>query len=154
MSQRLKVFHQMQRAHAALFRAADKALRAEFGLTSTQQAVLFLLLENDAQPITSLAAQLKMGKSSLTGLIDRMATKDLVRRGNEGPDGRVVLVHILPRGQELAQLSVGRTKAANDHLLQPFDAQEQAVIARFLNHISDEAEDALSQSFKERQDHE
>ena len=154
MANRLKVFHQLQRAHAALFRAADKALRSEFGLTTTQQAILFLLLEKDAQPITSLAAQLNMGKSSLTGLIDRMVAKGLVRRESGEGDGRVVLIHIAPKGRDMAQRSLGRTKAANQYLLQPFNKQEQDVIARFLDHISDEAETALSQLSNERQNHE
>lgn len=154
MPQRLKVFHQLQRAHAALFRAADKALRDEFSLTSTQQAVLFLLLEKDGQPITSLAAQLNMGKSSLTGLIDRMSDKELVRRGGEKADGRVSLIYITPKGRDLAQSSLGRTKAANQYLLHPFNDEEQDIIRRFLNHISDEAETALSQISNERQDHE
>lgn len=152
MEQRIRVFHLLQRAHAALFRAADKALRAEFGLTTTQQAVLFLLLGKDAQPITSLAAQLKMGKSSLTGLVDRMAEKGLVRRGQGDGDGRVVLVYIADAGRELAQKSLNHTTEANRALLTPFNEQEQAIIARFLNHVSDEAEGVMGRiSNQERQ---
>jgi DNA-binding MarR family transcriptional regulator len=152
MESKIKVFHLLQRAHAALFRAADKALRAEFGLTSTQQAVLFLLLSKDAQPITSLAAQLRMGKSSLTGLVDRMVEKGLVRRGQGDGDGRVVLVYIADAGRELAQKSLKHTTAANRALLVPFNEQEQVIIARFLNYVSDEAEQVLSRiSKKERQ---
>jgi len=154
MQKQLKVFYQLHRAHSALFRAADKMLRSEFDLTPTQQAILFLLLEKNAQPITSLAAQLNMGKSSLTGLVDRMSEKGLVRRDSENDDGRIILIRITQKGRDLAENSLGKTKAANRYLLRSFSDEEQHIIARFLNHISDEAETALSQISNERQDHE
>ncbi|MFC3117754.1 MarR family winged helix-turn-helix transcriptional regulator [Jhaorihella thermophila] len=80
MPRSFRVFHLLQVAHSALFRAADKRSRRMAGLTTTQIAILLILRKSDGLPISALAAQLAMGKSSLTGLIDRLADKRLVER--------------------------------------------------------------------------
>lgn len=139
-----RVFHLIQQAHGALFRAADRALKEQAGLSSAQQAVLFVLNLRDGAPITAIADQLKMGKSSLTGLVDRMSQSGLVERRPSARDGRSLEVFILPAGQRAIAATLAGTKKINADLLAPFTAEEHAVIARFLTHVSENAETIVS----------
>ena len=144
MSHQIPIFHALQVAHSALFRAADKHTRQEAGLTTTQVAVLFLLSRKDGQPIGDLARALEMGKSSLTGLIDRMSAAGLVERREAEGDGRKSIICLTNSGQILAQSAKQKTKAFNSALLKPFSEAEIETISRFLKHISDNAEPIIN----------
>jgi DNA-binding MarR family transcriptional regulator len=139
-----RVFHLIQLAHSALFRAADRALKALAGLSSAQQAVLFVLTLRGSAPITAIAEQLKMGKSSLTGLIDRMSENGLVERRPSPSDGRSLEVFILPDGKRAVEATLAGTRKINAELLAPFSEDERAVIERFLQHVSENAETIVS----------
>lgn len=140
----MRVFHQLQIAHSALFRAADRRTRRDCGLTTSQVAVLQLLRQHDGQPITDLAASLSLGKSSLTGLIDRLGQLGLVRRAATPQDGRVSLIYLEPEGRALAETAGRAARGYNAALLAPFSTQEQAVIARFLAHLGENAEHIIN----------
>ena len=138
-----RVFHLLQLAHSALFRAADRALQTNVGLTASQQAVLFVLMQRDGAPITAIADQLRMGKSSLTGLIDRMSAKELVTRRQSPSDARSFEVFIEDAGRHLVHATLASTKKINASLLKPFSSDECAVIERFLKHVSENAEEIV-----------
>lgn len=149
MRPQVPIFHALQVAHSALFRAADKHTRKEAGLTTTQIAVLFLLSKKDGQPIGDLARALEMGKSSLTGLVDRMSAGGLLQRRPSKGDGRMTLIHLTPKGEELAQSAKQKTRAFNAELLKPFSQNEIDVISRFLTHISQNAEPIINSAKKD-----
>lgn len=132
----LRVFHLLQRAHGALFRAADRALQAREGVSASQHGVLLLLAQEDGQPISAIAEALKMGKSSLTALIDRMAAARLVRRETDAGDARVQRIFIERGGKAIVARSLGEVKRINAGLLKPFNGAERKTIERFLDHIA------------------
>jgi DNA-binding MarR family transcriptional regulator len=133
----------MQRAHSALFRAADRYLKSEAGLSSSQHAVLLALAKNDGLPISVIANQLNLGKSSLTGLIDRMSSKGLVRRQQSQKDARSFSVFIEDEGRLLVEATLEGTKRINRDLLAPFSIEERTTISRFLVHLSQNADDIV-----------
>lgn len=135
----VRVFHLLQKARSALFRAVDQSLNHQFGLRATQQAVLFILMERDGAPITDIAEQLQVGKSSLTGLIDRMAERGYLRREQSTADGRSYTIFIEPKGRVLCEQTLPATRRINAALLEPFSDSEQDTIARFLHHVADNA---------------
>ncbi len=143
-----RIFYLLQRAHSALFRACDSALRKNLDLTATQQATLFLLLKSDGLTISEIADTLKMGKSSLTGLIDRMTARGLVRRAPNALDGRSFEIFIEPAGADIARSSLAAVKRMNAALLKPFSAEECAVIERFLHHASANADTIVTANIK------
>lgn len=131
----MRVFHLIQQAHAALFRAADHAMRRNLGITTAQNAVLFLLMEQDGQKISDLAAQLNMGKSSLTALMHRMEGAGLVRRARNADDERISNMFIEPPGRAIVAETRPVIKGINADLLAPFNAEERDTIERFLTHM-------------------
>ncbi len=144
MSRTLKIFHKLQVAHSALFRAADQRTRSQIGLSTTQLAVLFILSRADGQPISEISKTLAMGKSSLTGLIDRMCDKGLVRRSASATDGRVTNVYLQPQGQDALNRGREETKRFNQALLAPFSVEEQDTIERFLTHLAEDADKIIN----------
>lgn len=144
MARSPRIFHLLQKAHSALFRATDKRLRDAYGLTASQQGVLFVLSMKDGQPISAIAEALAMGKSSLTGLIDRMEEKSLVRRVPHPQDSRSHLVCIEPAGRDITAASLSQIRHLNDALLAPFTTAEQATIARFLTHVAENGADLIN----------
>lgn len=145
----MRLFHLLQTAHSALFRAADLQARTLADLTMTQAAVLFTLTERNGQPIGDIAATLAMGKSSLTGLIDRLCEKGLVRRAPADHDGRVTLISLEPAGAKAVKALVPHVGQQNAALLAPFSSQEQAVIERFLIHLTRNSATVLSAASQE-----
>ena len=138
-----RVFQHLQQAHSALFRAADQHLRAHEGLTASQQAILFLLRSNGPLPITDIARMLHMGNSSITGLVNRMAGKNLVRRQTSDADGRVQLITLAPAGAAICEHALPLVSRLNEALLAPFDDRERNTIKAFLDHVRDHASDIV-----------
>ncbi|QYJ07469.1 MarR family winged helix-turn-helix transcriptional regulator [Qipengyuania flava] len=134
-----RILHLLQMAHSALFRASDLALREHYAIGTAQQAVLFMLRGEDGAPISRLAKQLGMGKSGLTGMIDRMESAGLVRREPNPDDARSFLVFLEPRGCQLSEATLPTTRRVNAALLEPFDAAERATIERFLRRVAHES---------------
>lgn len=144
MRARFKLFQQFQIANNALFRAADQRTRCRFDITTTQLAVLFVLSKQDGLAISEIAGVLAMGKSSLTSLVDRMCEKGLVRRETSAEDGRVVQVFLQPCGRDMLDQGLQEVRRFNQALLTPFTQEEQSVIERFLNHLSENANDIIN----------
>lgn len=139
----IRVFHLLQRAHNTLFRAADSAMNASEGIRTAQLAVLFALLRSEGLPISTIARRIGMGKSSLTGLVDRMVAKGLVRREADAEDARVQRIVLEAKGEALAKRAGTAVRRYNRALLQPFSGAEQDVIARFLTHVAESAGDIV-----------
>ncbi|GAC33033.1 MarR family winged helix-turn-helix transcriptional regulator [Paraglaciecola polaris] len=140
MKKQLKIFHLLQLAHAALFKAADRKLKSEMQISTTQLGVLFSLAKCDNAPITAIADQLNMSYSSMSGVVDRMSKAELVKREKNPNDARVQNVILLPKGKALCEQSSHQVRNINRALLSEFSIGEQETIARFLVHVAKNAE--------------
>ena len=89
-----------------------------------------------------------MGKSSLTGLIDRMTDKGLVSRRQSAADGRSFEVFIEDEGRRTVEATLSGTRRINAALLEPFSIKERAVIERFLKHVADNADAIVASQTK------
>lgn len=80
------------------------ALRAasRFGLTPAQLGVLKALERAGEAGQSDLGERLRMGASTVTGIIDRMERDGLLARSRDGADRRVVKVRLTDRGARLA----------------------------------------------------
>lgn len=77
-----------------------EASAARAGVSVTQSRLLGIL--RDREPtIGELADHLDLGKSSVSGLIDRAAQRGLVSRSTDPDDGRSVRVRLEPAGRAL-----------------------------------------------------
>lgn len=85
--------------------------------------VLALLEAHGPQPMSRLAESLDISVASMTGIIDRMAKRDLVERRHDAEDRRVVLVYPAAGGRQL---------------FIDIDDRRRKGLAKLLDHLSDE----------------
>ena len=82
-------------------RCAGSQRMLRLGISMTHFHVLTLLRHHDAMPMGHLAEILDASMSSATGIIDRMAERDLVERVRVPGDRRVVMVQPTQAGLDL-----------------------------------------------------
>ena len=72
--------------------------------------MLKYLAERDACPMHELAAFLRLGNSTVTGLADRLVRRGLIRRQREAADRRLVLVSLSARGRRILGQMAGQKR--------------------------------------------
>ncbi|MDI6831972.1 MAG: MarR family transcriptional regulator [Actinomycetota bacterium] len=81
---------------------ANKWLR-ENSVTFTQFKAILLLSRAGSQTLSQLSEGLSRARCTVTGLVDRLEAKGLVKRKRSREDRRQVYVMLTDRGKELAQ---------------------------------------------------
>ena len=140
MSTKIRVFHLLHIAHASLFRAADRVMRSQEGITTAHQVILFTLNAEDGLSASEVAKRAGHSKSRLTNLVDTLESREMVQRRTSDADRRVYTLHITKSGRELIRRHTKRIQKMNEHILAPFDTSERKVISDFLEHVRREAE--------------
>lgn len=103
-----KTGHLMGKLHRSLKRNYDKQLK-EFGLTPCQFEVLMTLWEEDNILLSELGKRVSRDGPTITGVIDRMEKKMLVKRRRDSNDRRVVKVILTAKSTGMKQeLSVAK----------------------------------------------
>jgi len=101
-----KTGHLMGKLHRSLRRNYDRQLKA-FGLTPCQFEVLMTLWKEDNILLSELGRRVSRDGPTITGVIDRMAGKMLVKRKRDSRDRRVVKVVLTAKSKGMKeQLSV------------------------------------------------
>lgn len=139
MTKSPRIFHMLQQANSALFRAVDGLLKAQEGIVTAHQVILFVLTQEDGLQSADVAKRAGMSRSRLTGLLDTLTAKGLVRREQWIDDGRVQKVFITVEGADIIRRTAALTRDLNADLLGPFDEQERKTITTFLSHVSSTA---------------
>lgn len=84
----------------AMRRGLEQRL-AKHGLTAPQWAVLARLWEENVQSPSVIGRNLHFDRPTITGIVDRLEKKGLVRKTREAEDRRVVRIHLTARGREM-----------------------------------------------------
>src|SRR6476469_2558869 len=92
-------------------RADLPGLAAEFDLSPAQCHVLHLIEPGRPIPMGQLAETLACDKSNVTGLVDRLESRGLVRRRPSAADRRVKVLDLTPKGLRLRELLLDRMTA-------------------------------------------
>src|SRR5438552_17081351 len=115
-------------------RAGLPALASEFELSPAQCHVLHLI-EPDCQiPMGRLAETLACDASNVTGLVDRLESRGLVRRRPSAEDRRVKVLDLTPAGSRLRTLLLDRMTTP-PATLKRLSAGEQRALVRILTRL-------------------
>lgn len=133
MTKSFRAFHALQMAYSAVFSAADKSLKRQEGILTAHQVILFILCAENGLPSSIVATRAGISKSRLTGLVDALDRKGLIRRQQGQVDARQSLIFIEPKGRALIERTKSWVHEMNSSLLANFDAQERKTIQRFLS---------------------
>ncbi|HOI85673.1 MAG TPA: MarR family transcriptional regulator [Acholeplasmataceae bacterium] len=70
-----------------------------YDLNTTEFGALELLYNRGAQPMQSMASRLLMANSSMTYVIDKLESKNMIYRTQDNVDKRVMMVDLTPEGR-------------------------------------------------------
>lgn len=115
-----------------LFQIRYTRLFAQYGLTSAQYNVLRILRGAGRLPILEIAGRLLAIVPGITGLIDRLEGKDLVRRERCPDDRRVVYVAITPPALALLSQLDEPVRDLNRRLVDHLAPGELSELSRLL----------------------
>ena len=130
-----KLFYLIDQAHKALFKAANRRLKENGGITSVQQGALFYIGVNEGCLLSELASGLSLKKSAITGLVNRLEKANLIIRREDKADKRASHLFLTDTGRAAVSAAVPYLISTNQALLDPFSPDETAVIVRFLTHV-------------------
>src|SRR5678816_1121653 len=109
-------------------RATLPPLAAELELSPAQCHVLHLIEPGRPIPMGQLADTLSCDASNVTGLVDRLESRGLVRRRPSDADRRVKVLDLTPAGARLRAVLVDRMTAPPDMLSRLSPADQRALV--------------------------
>jgi DNA-binding MarR family transcriptional regulator len=112
-------------------RASLPPLAADLQLSPAQCHVLHLMEPERPLPMGQLAQTLACDASNVTGLVDRLESKGLVRRRPSTEDRRVKVLVLTPTGVRLRTLLVQKMTAPPP-ALERLSVREQEALAKIL----------------------
>ena len=112
-------------------RANLPPLAAELELSPAQCHVLHLIEPGRPIPMGQLAETLACDASNVTGLVDRLESRGLVRRRASAEDRRVKVLDLTPKGSRLRALLLDRMTAP-PATIRRLSVQEQRTLVRIL----------------------
>ncbi|MTK11157.1 MAG: MarR family transcriptional regulator [Clostridiaceae bacterium] len=109
---------------------------AQFDVTPVQYGILKCLWDEDGQTPKQIARTLSLDGSTITGILDRMENKNLVRRTPDPDDRRTLKVVITNQGLELRECIEEVIEEVNKRILEIFTFEEQEQLKKFLEQIA------------------
>lgn len=124
----LPLLRELVRSYQAFERYSASHIQS-LGLTPAQFDVLATLGNTDGMNPKQLGEKTLITKGTLTGVVDRLTAKGLVRRDPDPSDGRGQIVRVTPEGQAMFEAVF---PAHGTHLARAFDQldDEQLVHAQ------------------------
>src|SRR6476661_3621783 len=115
-------------------RASLPLLAAELELSPAQCHVLHLIEPGRPIPMGQLAETLACDASNVTGLVDRLESRGLVRRRPSATDRRVKVLDLTANGSRLRDLLLDRMTAP-PATLRRLSVREQRALVRILTQL-------------------
>lgn len=110
----------------------DQALLERVGITTAQSGALFYLKSNDGCLPSQLGQGLKLDKSAITGLVDRLEKKRMIKRRNDPKDRRAIRLYLTSLGRDAAAKALPVVKQQNRAIKKGFSPDEIEVFSRVL----------------------
>jgi len=104
-----------------------------YGLTAFHWVVLCCLWEQDGLSTSALGEQLRQVGGTLTGVIDRMEERGLVRRERDSSDRRVWRIWLTESGRQLEAVLPPLAAELRQQTLQGFSEAEQRLFSDWID---------------------
>jgi MarR family 2-MHQ and catechol resistance regulon transcriptional repressor len=114
---------EMTQAYHEFEQLSSRHIR-RFGLTSAQFSVLLALSDGPTRSCKALCEQTAITKGTLTGVIDRLVEKRLVKRGDFAQDRRSSSVYLTDEGRATFERVADEHFACLQHAFAAFHADE------------------------------
>ncbi|MEZ5233254.1 MAG: MarR family winged helix-turn-helix transcriptional regulator [Acidimicrobiia bacterium] len=124
------------RAATSVRNHMEQSVLAERNLSWAAFTVLWVLWIWDEQETRALAAEAGITKGTLTGVVNTLEGRSLVKRRRHPSDGRLVLVKLTARGRRLIETLFPRFNAEEVIAASALSTKEQEQLARLLRKIT------------------
>jgi MarR family transcriptional regulator, organic hydroperoxide resistance regulator len=104
----------------------SRRMQNEFGITGQQRLVIRIIGAFPGLSAGELAAVLHIHPSTATGILQRLESRQLVRRRADPEDGRRLQLQLTPKGRRLTTPRVGTVEASVRRTLGRFNAVDVA----------------------------
>jgi DNA-binding MarR family transcriptional regulator len=135
-----RFLHLLSRAARAAQGVADEGL-SDLNLTSAQAGALFTIPAEGGASVNAISESLGLAQSAASVLVQRLEQAGLIERQTDPADRRAVLITLTARGRSLRTRAIERAHRMNTVVARGFSSDEQAIIARWLQHIIDMKEE-------------
>lgn len=113
-----------------------KASLAEYDVTPVQYGVLKCLWTQDGQNPSQIANSLFLDSSTITGILDRMENKGLIKRIADPKDRRSLKVVLTEQGSLLEEPVIRIIDEENKKALYSLEEEDRTKLIEYLNRIS------------------
>ena len=108
-----------------------------------QGRILYVLWHEDGIPISELSRETGLAMTTLTGMLDRMETRGLVRRDRGDTDRRKILIFLTERAKALKDDYDEVTKEIGDIYYKGFSEQEIRQFEAYLRRVLENLEERI-----------
>lgn len=112
-----------------------KAELQPYGITPVQYALLRLLWEKDGQSGAELGEGLRLDSATMTGLLDRLAHHELIKRHPDPKDRRVNRIYLTEQGRALERPLTEVMDSLNAMIVDGFTDEELRLCKHMLNRL-------------------
>ena len=133
--------HLMGMLHRALRRKYDRQLK-DFGLTPCQFEVLMILWEEEGIFLSELGRRVSRDGPTITGVVDRMENKMLVKRKRDTHDRRAVRVVLTSKSKGMKEQLSATKKLVLQKIARNLSSKEiaslESVLAKMMKNMEEE----------------
>ena len=105
---------------------------SKYNLTVVQAMIINFLSGNDNISIKDLAEKVSIDNASMTGIIDRLVSSELITRQTDPQDRRSCLISLTVKGEEIAKQIHKDMITANKAYMSIFTKEEQKLFKDLL----------------------
>ena len=120
--------------HSVFLKMTEKL--SAFEITPVQYAVLYCLWENDKRSPKEIAERLKLENSTISGILERMEKKELIKRSISKEDRRFIQVILTKKGASLKEDVLATVEQVNNEVLSIFTAEECDQLKKILRTLA------------------
>ncbi|MCP3965367.1 MAG: MarR family transcriptional regulator [Lentisphaerae bacterium] len=110
-------------------------LKSKYGLTTPQLLCLQCVVENDGSTLSQLTANVNLSGSTITGIVDRLESKGLLKRERSLVDRRKIFLHSTDTGKEVVAAAPSLLQDRLSEALSELAENEQDIIAESLERV-------------------
>ena len=120
--------------HSVFLKMTEKL--SVFDITPVQYAVLYCLWESDKRSPKEIAERLKLENSTISGILERMEKKDLIKRSISKEDRRFIQVVLTKKGASLKEDVLTTVEQVNNEVLAIFSDVESETFKQHLRTLA------------------
>ena len=124
-------------AYKAMRSSISQELSRE-GLTPPQFSVLRVIAKHGAMPLNRISQEMLVTPPNITGVVDRLESRHLVKRVADEEDRRTTIIELTPEGRRLQEIVAKRYNKFMKEVLLEFTHNEQITLRSLLLKLEQE----------------